>query len=90
MSCSNILGDGLQQGCSHFGEQWSGFSVNSWPQGHAAPARVEPEVPDGPAGAAEGEGLIEKMANTIPPNPGVEPRQLLKAGWTVIGGNPAA
>ena len=47
-------------------------------------------MPDGPAGAAEGEGLIEKMANTIPPIPGMEPRQLLKAGWTVIGGNPAA
>ena len=25
MPCSNILSDGLQQGCSHFGEQWSGF-----------------------------------------------------------------
>ena len=78
--CSNILSDGLQQGCSHFGEQWSGFSVNNCPQGHAAPARVESEVPDGPAGATEGEGLIEKMANNIPPIP----------GWTVIGGNPAA
>ena len=59
----------------------AGFSVNSCPQGHAA---------DGPAGAAEGAGLIEKMANTVPPIPGMEPRQLLKAGWTVIGGNPAA
>ena len=47
-------------------------------------------MPDGPAGAAEGEGLIEKMANTIPPIPGVEPCQLLKAGWAVNGGNPAA
>ena len=47
-------------------------------------------MPDGPAGAAEREGPIEKMANTIPPIPGVEPRQLLKAGWTVIGCNPAA
>ena len=47
-------------------------------------------MPEGPAGAAEREDPIEKMANTIPPIPGVEPRQLLKAGWTVIGGNPAA
>jgi len=30
------------------------------------------------------------MANSIPPIPGVEPRQLLKAGWTVIEGSPAA
>ena len=47
-------------------------------------------MPDGPAGAAEGGDPIERMANTIPPIPGVEPRQVLKAGWTAIGGNPAA
>ncbi|CAE7518954.1 unnamed protein product [Symbiodinium sp. CCMP2592] len=39
-----------------------------------------------PAGAAE--DPIEKMANCIPPIPGVETRQLLKAGWTVINGSP--
>ena len=90
MSCGNIFNQGLQRGRSHIGELRSGFSVKSCPQGHAAPAKVESEVPGGPAGAAEGEGSIEKMANTIPPIVGVEPRQLLKAGWTVIGGNPAA
>ena len=47
-------------------------------------------MPDRPAGAAERDGPIERMANNIPPIPGVETRQLLKAGWTVIGGNPAA
>ncbi|CAE7198859.1 unnamed protein product [Symbiodinium sp. CCMP2592] len=39
-----------------------------------------------PAGAAE--DPIEKMAKCIPPIPGVETRQLLKAGWTVINGSP--
>ncbi|CAE7831496.1 pntA [Symbiodinium sp. CCMP2592] len=39
-----------------------------------------------PAGAAE--DPIEKMANCIPPIPGVETSQLLKAGWTVINGSP--
>ncbi|CAE7778417.1 unnamed protein product [Symbiodinium sp. CCMP2592] len=39
-----------------------------------------------PAGAAEDPS--EKMANCIPPIPGVETRQLLKAGWTVINGSP--
>ena len=47
-------------------------------------------MPDRPAGAAERDGPIERMANNIPPIPGVDARQLLKAGWTVIGGNPAA
>ena len=30
------------------------------------------------------------MAEVIPPIPGIEVQQLLKPGWTVIGGNPAA
>ncbi|CAE7657286.1 unnamed protein product [Symbiodinium sp. CCMP2592] len=79
----------VRQGCTDLCQVWFGFSVNSCSQGHAAPARGEHEhEPEGPAGAAE--DPIEKMANCIPPIPGVETRQLLKAGWTVINGSPAA
>ncbi|CAE6915907.1 unnamed protein product [Symbiodinium sp. CCMP2592] len=80
----------VTEGCANIGYRRDGLSVDSCPQRHAAPARGESEAPDGLVGAVEEQGPIEKMANSIPPIPGVEPRQLLKAGWTVIGGSPAA